>query len=165
MSPIIGLFIAIIAGLVAPRPRSVIVIVVPPMLGATAAQSWYLGTGRGHNPASTTVDSPAYWVVQVLIIIAICGIAAAICWLRMRRFPRARVLPTGAKRVVLLSAATIAAFIATLGYAFVTDRPTNPGSGNGNIPVAGAAAVVVGIAVLVMLAVVWLRDSRVSHAG
>ncbi len=58
MSPIIGLFIAIIAGFVATHPRDVPGIVVPPMLGATAAQSWYLGTGRGHNPASTTTNSP-----------------------------------------------------------------------------------------------------------
>ncbi len=80
MSPIIGLLIAIVAGFLAPRPRTAAAIVVPPMLGATAAQSWYLGTGRGHNPASTTTDSPGYWIVQVLIIIAICGVAAAICW-------------------------------------------------------------------------------------
>src|SRR6478736_3130379 len=103
MSPIIGVFIAIIAGLVAPAPRSVVVIVVPPMLGATAAQAWYLGSGRGHNPANVTVGSPAYWVVQALIVTAICGLAAAICWIRMRRSPVTHVLPSGMQRVVLLA--------------------------------------------------------------
>jgi hypothetical protein len=160
MSPIIGLFIAIIAGLVATQPRAVVGIVVPPMLGATAAQSWYLGTGRGHNPASTTTNSPAYWVVQVLIITAICGVAAGVCWIRLRRGARARIMLSGAQRAVLLAGATIAAFTATLGFAFLTDRPKHPGSGNGNIPIGGAIAVVVGVAVLVFLAVAWFRRSR-----
>jgi Na+/proline symporter len=160
MSPIIGILVAIIAGLVAPRPRSAIAIVVPPMLGATAAQSWYLGTGRGHNPPATTTDSPAYWIVQALIITAICGVAAAICWVRVRRSPVARELPAGPRRTGLIAVATVAAFAATLGYAFVTDRPKHPGSGNGNIPVAGAIAVVIGVLVLVALGVVWVRGSR-----
>ncbi|HTC68836.1 MAG TPA: DUF6223 family protein [Acidothermaceae bacterium] len=160
MSPIIGLFIAIIAGFVATHPRDVVGIVVPPMLGATAAQSWYLGTGRGHNPAGTTTGSPAYWVVQVLIIVAICGVAAAVCWASTRRGAHGRSLPSGVQRAVLLAGTTIAAFTATLGFAFLTDRPKHPGTGNGNIPVGGAIAVVVGVAVLLFLAVAWLRRSR-----
>jgi hypothetical protein len=160
MSPIIGLLIAIVAGFLAPRPRTAAAIVVPPMLGATAAQSWYLGTGRGHNPASTTTDSPGYWIVQVLIIIAICGVAAAICWWQTRRSTVERVLPTGAKGVVLLAAAAVAACATTLGFAFVTDRPTHPGTGNGNPPIAGTIAIFVGVAVLIFLAVIWFRNSR-----
>jgi hypothetical protein len=160
MSPIIGLLIAIIAGLLAPKPRTAAAIVVPPMLGATAAQSWYLGTGRGNNPASTTTDSPLYWVVQAFIITAICGVAAAICWVRMRRSSAERVLPAGAQGVILLALAAVAACATTLGFAFVTDRPKHPGSGNGNIPIAGAVAVVIGLIVLLFLAVVWFRSSR-----
>jgi O-antigen/teichoic acid export membrane protein len=160
MSPIVGLFIAIVAGLLAPRPRAVIPLVVPPMLGATAAQAWYLGSGRGNNPAATTANSPAYWVVQVLIIIAICGVAAAVCWLGVRRHARAQVLPTGARQVEVLGSAAIAAFAVTLGLMFSTDRPKHPGTGNGNIPVAGAVAVVIGLVVLAFLAVAWFRRSR-----
>ncbi len=165
MSPIIGVLVAIIAGLLAPRPRSVVLIVVPAMLGATAEQSWYLGSGRGNNPASTTTDSPAYWLVQALIIIAVCGVAATICWVRGRRSTTERVLPTGARRLLLLAASAVAAFAATLGFAFVTDRPKHPGSGSGNIPVAGAIAVVVGLGVLMFLAILWFRDSRRPLAG
>ncbi len=160
MSPIIGIFVAVIAGLVAPSPRWVIAIVVPPMLGATAAQSWYLGTGRGHNPASTTTESPLYWIAQALIITAICGVAAAICWIRTRRSTDERVLPSRSQRLVLITVATVAAFAATLGFAFVTDRPKHPGTGSGNIPIGGAVAVVVGLVVLVFLGVAWFRRSR-----
>jgi hypothetical protein len=160
MSPIIGLFIAIVAGVLAPRPRAVIGIVIPPMLGATAAQAWYLGTGRGNNPAATTTNSPAYWIVQALIIIAICGVAAAVCWVGVRRGGRRRALPSGPQRATLLVGATVAAFTATLGLMFLTDRPKHPGTGNGNIPIGGAVAVVVGVVVLAFLAVAWVRRSR-----
>jgi hypothetical protein len=160
MSPIIGLLIAIVAGLLAPRPRTAAAIVIAPMLGATAAQSWYLGTGRGHNSASTTSDSPAYWVVQVIIIVAVCGVAAAICRVRTRRSTVKRALPTGPLAVVLLAIATIAACATTLGYAFVTDRPRHPGNGNGSPPIAGTIAIFVGAAVLIFLAVAWFRNSR-----
>ena len=71
MSPIIGLFVALIAAWLATGPRAAAAMVVPPMLGATAAQSWYLGTGRGHNSAAQTTNSPAYWVVQVIIVVQI----------------------------------------------------------------------------------------------
>ena len=160
MSPIIGLFAAIIAGWLAPRPRLAAAFVLPSILGATAAQSWYLGTGRGHNPASTTTNSPAYWVVQLLIIVAVCGVAAAVCWLRTRRSSTEKVTPSGSPLAIVLSGTAIAAFALTLGLMFATDRPAHPGSGNGNIPAAGAAAVVVGLIVLALLGINWLRRSR-----
>jgi hypothetical protein len=160
MSPIIGLFIAIVAGLIAPTPRAVIGIVVPPMLGATAAQSWYLGTGRGHNSVATTTGSPAYWVVQVLIITAICGIAAAVCWFGTRHGAVRRPLPSGSQLTAWLIGATLAAFSATLGFAFLTDRPKHPGTGQGNIPIGGAVAVIIGLGVLLFLAVASIRRSR-----
>ena len=75
MTPVIGLVIAVVVGFVASSRRGVLIGVIPPMLAVTAAQSWYLGTGRGHNPPATTTDSPAYWVVQLIIIALICGVA------------------------------------------------------------------------------------------
>jgi hypothetical protein len=157
MSPIVGLFIAIIAGWLAPHPRIAAAAVVPPMVGATAAQSWYLGTGRGHNPASTTTASVGYWIVQALIFAAICGVAAAICWLRSRWSSRVRTVPSGPQAGLLLTVASLAAFAVTLGAMFVTDRPAHPGHGNGSPPVAGSIAIVVGLVVLVALAVGWAR--------
>jgi hypothetical protein len=49
MTPIIGLLIAIIAGLLAPRPRTAAAIVIPPMVGATAAQSWSAARRAGRR--------------------------------------------------------------------------------------------------------------------
>ena len=157
MSPIIGLFVAILAGWLAPHPRAAAVAVVPPMLGATAAQSWYLGTGRGHNGPGTTTASVGYWIVQALIIVAIGGVAAAICWVRSRRSTTTRAVPSGRQLTVLLTLATLAAFAATLGAMFVTDRPAHPGTGSGNPPLAGVIAIFVGLAVLIALAVGWAR--------
>jgi hypothetical protein len=162
MSPIIGLFVALIAAWLATGPRAAAAMVVPPMLGATAAQSWYLGTGRGHNSAAQTTNSPAYWVVQVIIIVAVCGVAAGACWLRMRRTSVVRTAPSRPVQVTWLIGATLAGLGATLGLMFVTDRPRHPQSGNGNPPIAGLIAIVVGLVVLVVLAVGWWRQSRQS---
>ena len=88
MTPIIGLLIAVVTGFVAASRRGVLVGVIPPMLAVTAAQSWYLGTGRGQNPPATTTDSPAYWVVQLIILALICGVAVGIYAVRARRVSR-----------------------------------------------------------------------------
>src|ERR1700689_3387003 len=88
MTPIIGLLIAVITGFAAASRRGVLIGVIPPMLAVTAAQSWYLGTGRGHNPASTTTDSAAYWVVQLVILVLIGAVALGIYTLRARAAAR-----------------------------------------------------------------------------
>ena len=62
-----------------------------------------------------------------------------------------------------LAVATVAAFAVTLGAMFATDRPAHPGSGNGNPPLAGDIAIVVGLVVLVALAVSWARKSLRDH--
>lgn len=161
MSPIVGLLVALAAGWLASTPRVAAAVAIPPMLAATAAQSWYLGTGRGHNPARVTTGSPAYWIVQVIIIGVICGAAAGVCWLRVRRAAGQRpAVASGPQRAVLLTAATVAVFALTLGAMFVTDRPSHPGSGNGNIPIGGALAVVVGLVALLVLSVDWVRRTR-----
>ena len=130
MSPIIGMFIAIIAGLVAPAPRSVVVIVSRRCWGhGRAGVVPGVAVGVTTRRTSRLVRRPT-GSVQALIVTAICGLAAAICWIRMRRSPVTHVLPSGMQRVVLLAIATVAAFAATLGFAFVTDRPKHPGTGS-----------------------------------
>jgi hypothetical protein len=167
MTPIIGLIVAIVTGFIAASRRGVLIGVIPPMLAATAAQSWYLGTGRGHNPAATTTDSPAYWVVQLIIVALICGVAMGIYAIRARRargrggrLVPLRRGPAGA----MTGAATVAAFGVTLALMFATDRPSHPGSGNGNIPVTGMAGIVIAILAMAAFGVLWLRN-RPARSG
>jgi peptidoglycan/LPS O-acetylase OafA/YrhL len=171
MTPIIGLLIAVLAGFLAPGRRAVLAGVIPPMLAVTAAQSWYLGTGRGHNPPATTTDSPAYWVVQLVILALICGVAVGIYAVRARRAARrgaggasgaadARRRPLGP----MLAAGTVAALAGTLALMFATDRPSHPGGGHGNLPVTGVAGIAVALAAIAVFAVLWLR-SRPARGG
>jgi len=164
MTPIIGLLVAVVAGFMAASRRGVLIGVIPPMLAVTAAQSWYLGTGRGHNPPATTTDSPAYWVVQIIIAALVCGVALGIYAIRARRVTRHGGTLVAARRGPggwMLAAATVAAFAATLALMFATDRPSHPGTGNGNLPATGVIGIVVAIVAIAAFGVLWLRNRSV----
>ena len=163
MTPIIGLLIAVLAGFLAPSRRGVLAGVIPPMLAITAAQSWYLGTGRGHNSPATTTDSPAYWVVQLVILALVCGVALGIYAVRARRARRGEGRAVAARRRplgLMLAVGTVAGFAGTLGLMFATDRPSHPATGSGNIPVTGIVGIVVALLALAVFAVLWLRNRQ-----
>jgi peptidoglycan/LPS O-acetylase OafA/YrhL len=167
MTPVIGLVIAVVVGFVASSRRGVLIGVIPPMLAVTAAQSWYLGTGRGHNPPATTTDSPAYWVVQLIILALIIGVAMGIYAIRARRVSRRGGSLVPVRRGAggsMLAAAVVAGFAATLALMFATDRPAHPGSGNGNLPVSGVVGIVVALLAIAVFGVLWLR-SRPTRSG
>jgi hypothetical protein len=168
MTPIIGLLIAVVTGFVVSSRRGVLIGVIPPMLAVTAAQSWYLGTGRGHNPAATTTDSPAYWVVQLIILALICGVAVGIYTVRARRASRRGGSLVPVRRGPggwMLAAATVSGFAGTLALMFATDRPSHPGSGNGNLPVTGVVGIVIALLALAVFGVLWLRNRPVQSAA
>lgn len=169
MTPIIGLFVAVLAGLMTSSRRGVLAGVIPPMLAVTAAQSWYLGTGRGHNSPTTTTDSPAYWIVQLIILALICGVAASIYAIRARRTARRDSNGTaaahrGRSAGWMVAAGTVAAFASTLALMFATDRPSHPASGNGNLPVTGVVGIVIAVLAIGAFGVLWLRD-RPAHGS
>lgn len=167
MTPIIGLLIAVVAGFVASSRRGVLIGVIPPMLAVTAAQSWYLGSGRGHNSPATTTDSPAYWIVQLVILALICGVAMGIYTIRARRASRrgGSLVPVGRRTGGwMLATATVAGFAATLALMFATDRPSQPGTGNGNLPVTGVVGIVVAILAIAVFGVLWLRNRVVQSS-
>ena len=161
MTPVIGLVIAVVVGFVASSRRGVLIGVIPPMLAVTAAQSWYLGTGRGHNPPATTTDSPAYWVVQLVILALISGVAMGIYAIRARRVSRrggSLVTVRRGSGGPMLATATVAALAATLALMFATDRPSHPGTGNGSLPVTGVVGIVVALLAIAVFGVLWLRN-------
>jgi hypothetical protein len=164
MTPIFGLIIAIVVGLLAPSRRSAALAVIPPQLAVTAAQSWYLGTGRGDNPPSTTTGSPAYWVVQLVILAIMCGVAFGIAALR-HRFAGRRGTPgvtSGSSGTIMIAVGTVAAAAVTLGTMFLTDRPAHQGSGDGNLPVTGIVGISLGLAAILAFVVFWLRGRHAS---
>jgi peptidoglycan/LPS O-acetylase OafA/YrhL len=168
MTPIIGLLIAVVVGFVASSQRGVLIGVIPPMLAVTAAQSWYLGSGRGHNSSATTTDSPAYWIVQLVILALICGVAMGIYAIRARRVGRrgGSLVPTRrGPGGSMLAAATVAGFAGTLALMFATDRPSHPGSGNGNLPATGVVGIVVAILAIAVFGVLWMRNRPVRSGA
>ena len=167
MTPVIGLLIAVVAGFMAASRRAVLIGVIPPMLAVTAGQSWDLGSGRGHNPPATTTDSPAYWIVQVVTIALICGVALGIYAIRARRVSRNGGSLVPVRRgpgSSMLAAAIVAGFAATLALMFATDRPSHPGTGNGSLPVTGVVGIVVALLAIAVFGVLWLRN-RPARSG
>jgi peptidoglycan/LPS O-acetylase OafA/YrhL len=165
MTPIIGLLVAVVAGFVASSRREVLIGVIPPMLAATAAQSWYLGSGRGHNAPATTTDDPEYWIVQLIIVALVGGVAIGIYAVRARRVSRRGGGLVPVRRGPgswMVAAATVAGFAGTLGLMFATDRPGHPGSGNGNLPVTGVVGIAIAILAIAVLGLLWLRNRPVS---
>jgi peptidoglycan/LPS O-acetylase OafA/YrhL len=168
MTPIIGLLVAVVVGFVASSRREVLIGVIPPMLAATAAQSWYLGSGRGHNSPATTTDDPAYWIVQLIILALVGGVAMGIYAVRARRVRHRgdRLVPVRREPGSwMVATATVAGFSGTLALMFATDRPGNPGSGDGNLPVTGVVGIVVAILAVAVFVVLWLRNRPVASAA
>lgn len=168
MTPIIGLLVAVVAGFAASGRREVLIGVIPPMLAATAAQSWYLGSGRGHNSPATTTDDPAYWIVQLIILALVGAVAMGIYAVRARRVSRRGGSLVPLRREPggwMVAAATVAGFSGTLALMFATDQPSHPGSGTGNLPVTGVAGIVIATLAVAVFGLLWLRNRRVPSVA
>ncbi len=88
MTPIAGLIIAVIAGLVVRRGRRAALIVAVPWLIVLVYQSWYIASGRAISPPGTVTSFPSaigYWLVQVIIAAPAFAIAAQLGGFGSRR--------------------------------------------------------------------------------
>jgi len=81
MTPFAAFIIALIAGLSVRGTRRAVIAVIPPWLVVLLVQTWSLAPGRGHNPAST-IREPSYWIVQLIALGFLVGIAAGVAQLR-----------------------------------------------------------------------------------
>lgn len=156
MTPVAGLLIAILVGLLVRGPRQALVAATPPWLAILLEQTWLLGSGRGNNPSSTISD-PGYWVVQGISLALVLGIASGLSLWRSRRAGDNRRVgaSTGSLALVLTLAAAV------IGGVIVFSATGNhTGSGSDAPPLAGVVGLVLGVLVLAVLGIVVLRQHR-----
>ena len=164
MTGTVGIFLALVAGLLVADRRRLVVALAVPFLGVAALQTWGIWTGRGVSPPSTVDAWPGligYYVVQAIIFALALGIALQLSAFRFRDGGAGR--PTAALVVNCVVAALVVS-------GFELDRPFfDPGSvvrhsSQGKPPVLGIA----GIALLSLVCAVlggvtlwrWARATR-----
>ena len=164
MTGTVGIFLALVAGLLVADRRKLVIALAVPFLGVLTLQTWGIWTGRGVSPPSTVDAWPGligYYAVQVIIFALALGIALQLSAFRFRGGGSGR--PTAALVVNCVVAALIVS-------GFELDRPLfDPGSvvhhsSQGRPPVLGIA----GIALLCLVCAVlggatlwrWARAAR-----
>lgn len=120
MTPIAGLIIAIIAGLMVANGRRSASVVFVPWLVVLAYQSWYIASGRAISPPSTVTQFPSaigYWLVQAIILAPALGIAAQLGATGQRRHPLSGV--DAARKAWLASVVGVAVAVVVIVFGFV----------------------------------------------
>lgn len=120
MTPIAGLIIAVIAGLLVRSERRAASVVLVPWLAVLAYQSWYIASGRAISPPSTVTQFPSaigYWLVQVVILAPALGIAAQLGASTSRRHAVGAIVL--ARRAWTASVLCVAAAVLVVLFGFV----------------------------------------------
>ena len=142
MTGTVGIFLAVVAGLLVADRRQVTMVVLWPFLAVAAIQTWGIGSGRGVSPPSTVTAFPGaiqYFVVQAVILALALWIARQISALRFR--------DAQARSRTSLAYAVNGVVCALLVGSVELDRPLlDPGSvvhhsSNGRPPVLGLAGI------------------------
>jgi hypothetical protein len=161
MTPIAGLVAALAAGLLLRSPRQAMLAIIPPYLAVLAAQSWFLGSGRGNNPSST-IAGAGYWVVQAAALAFALGVSALLSARRTRRVDGGKRDAIANTRLASTTVgATLAAGLATLAIMQI-GRPTTPQSGDTGPPVIGLVGMLGLLLTLVVLAVMEFTARRAT---
>ena len=141
MTGTVGIFLAVVAGLLVAERGQVARVVLWPFLAIAAVQTWGIWSGRGVSPPSTVNAWPGaigYYLVQALILGLALGVAWQISALRFGGAGRSRTR---------LAYALNAVVCALVVGAFELDRPLfDPGSvvhhrTTGQPPVLGIAGI------------------------
>jgi len=120
MTPIAGLIVAVIAGLMVANGRRAASVVLVPWLVVLAYQSWYIASGRAIIPPSTVTHFPyaiGYWLVQVIILAPALGIAAQLGASGLRRHPVSAIVL--ARRAWMASAFGVVVAVVVILFGFV----------------------------------------------
>jgi hypothetical protein len=170
VTPLIGIVIAVLAGLLAPSVRGLLYSVIAAMVAATAVQTWDLGAGFGSNPPST-IRQAAYWVVQVIIISIISALGYGGYRLRARRAARngtsmvkAQFAGRRGAKVVAWGVSAITA-VEVAGCLIVGHVRTHRGQGAGSIPWTGVLGIGIGIVAVVVIAGALTLGSRFGRGA
>jgi hypothetical protein len=123
MTPVAGLIIAIITGLLVTNGRRAASVVLVPWLVVLGYQSWYIASGRAISPPSTVTHFPSaigYWLVQAIILAPALGIAAQLGAIGARRHALSAADLT--RRAWLATALSVSASVIIIVLGFVVFR-------------------------------------------
>jgi hypothetical protein len=164
MTPLVGILLAIFVARLAPNVRGVVLSMLVLMSLATAVQTFDLDADWGSNPPST-VHQVSYWIVQLIIISVVLGVALGVFRVRARRASRrgeslSRPAFSGRRGTVALIETAVGTTVVYFAGAFAADKLRHHhGGGAGSIPWTGVLGIVIGAATLVALLVVILRSN------
>jgi hypothetical protein len=159
MTGLVGIFLAVAAGLIVTTRRQLLVAIGAPFLVVAIVQTWGLWAGKGVSPPSTVNAFPGaigYYVVQLIILGLALGAGDQI---RIRRL-RSRGAPSGDLAHQTRKALAVNGLLSAAAVlAFVLERPVfDPGSvvhhrANGSPPIWGVAGILGSAVVFVGLGI------------
>ena len=171
MTPFAGLIAAVIAAFMLKEPRRTVLAMAGPWLAVLAFQTWGIGSGRGVSPPDT-VSQASYWVVQVIILAFVLGVAVQLALLLAPRRPVDRTRAERSRdlvRATALCTVGLAAFV-YLGFGTFLRSVIDPGSvahhsSEGNPPIAGIVGLLGMVLGCAVLGALLLRQRRARRAA
>jgi hypothetical protein len=160
MTGMVGILLALVAGMTVSSRRGVLVVVALPFLLVCAVQTWLLAAGLGVNPSSTVTQFPGnlnYVAVQATILVLALVAADQVRLARWghgrRRFASARAR-TDRRDVVRGLVINLVVSVAAVTVAGVVTISSVRQSGDGIPPIYGVVGIALLPAVIVVLGIV-----------
>jgi hypothetical protein len=168
MTGVVGIFLAIAAGLIVSSRRQLAIAIVVPFVAVLIVQTWRLAAGHGVSPPSTVNAFPqliGYYLVQV-IILGLALLDADLIRIRIARRPAASAGSEERRRQtskalvinVVLSAVVVQSFY--LERALVDPGSVNHHTAGGSPPLVAMLCMLASVLVLVVLGTMTLLTRR-----